>query len=108
MAINSDLMRGVAEPVILRLLAERAMYGYEIIKLVNERTGGEFRWKEGTLYPWLHRLEEQGLIGSSWQLNGAKPRKYYAITREGLAVMAEKVGEVRKFTGALNLLLGTI
>ena len=64
MAVNSDLMRGVAEPVILKLLAERTMYGYEIIRLVNERTNGAFEWKEGTLYPCLHRLEEQGQIFS--------------------------------------------
>ena len=64
MAVNSDLMRGVAEPVILKLLAERTMYGYEIIRLVNERTNGAFEWKEGTLYPCLHRLEEQGKIFS--------------------------------------------
>ncbi len=108
MKVNSDLMRGVAEPVVLKLLSERTMYGYEIIKLVNERTGGAFEWKEGTLYPCLHRLEQQGLIESSWQLAGAKPRKYYAITRQGLAEMAERVGEVKHFVNALNLLLTTV
>ena len=106
MAVNSDLMRGVAEPVILKLLAERTMYGYEIIRLVNERTNGAFEWKEGTLYPCLHRLEEQGLIASSWQLAGAKPRKYYSITRKGIAAMEEKVREAKEFVGALHLLLG--
>ena len=108
MAVNSDLMRGVAEPVVLKLLAERTMYGYEIIKHVNERTNGAFAWKEGTLYPCLHRLEEQGLIESSWQLAGSKPRKYYAITRKGEAAMAEKVKEAKEFSRALNLLLGAI
>lgn len=106
MAVNSDLMRGVAEPVILKLLAERTMYGYEIIRLVNERTNGAFEWKEGTLYPCLHRLEEQGLIESSWQLAGAKPRKYYSITRKGIAAMEEKAREAKEFVGALHLLLG--
>ena len=108
MVLNSDLMRGVAEPVILRLLAERMMYGYEIIRQVNERTNGEFQWKEGTLYPCLHRLEEQGLIQSRWELAGSRPRRYYAITRRGIAAMQEKVDEARRFAGALNLLLGAI
>ena len=108
MVLNSDLMRGVAEPVILRLLAERMMYGYEIIRQVNERTNGEFQWKEGTLYPCLHRLEEQGLIQSRWELAGSRPRRYYAITRRGIAAMQEKVEEARRFAGALNLLLGAI
>ncbi len=105
MKVNSDLMRGVAEPVILKLLSERTMYGYEIIKLVNERTEGAFAWKEGTLYPCLHRLEHQGLIESSWQLTVGKPRKYYAITQKGVAATAEKVHEARQFVHALNLLL---
>lgn len=108
MVLNSDLMRGVAEPVVLKLLSERMMYGYEIIKQVNERTNGEFQWKEGTLYPCLHRLEGQGLIRSSWELSGSKPRRYYTITPKGLAAMQEKVEEAKKFAGALNLLLGTI
>lgn len=106
MKVNSDLMRGVAEPVILKLLTERTMYGYEIIKLVNERTNGAFQWKEGTLYPCLHRLEQHGYVESSWQLVGAKPRKYYAITRKGSVAMNEKAAEVQKFIHALNLLFG--
>ena len=60
MAKNQDVLRGISETVILKLLSERSMYGYEIIKLVNERTDGAFQWKEGTLYPCLHRLEEAG------------------------------------------------
>ena len=67
MAFDSDLMRATAETIILRLLNERRMYGYEIIKIVNERTDGAFQWKEGTLYPCLHRLEGAGLIASEWQ-----------------------------------------
>ena len=55
----------IVETIILKLLAERPMYGYEIIRVVLERTGGTFEWKEGTLYPWLHRLEQAGLIESS-------------------------------------------
>ena len=70
MVLNSDLMRGVAEPVILRLLAERMMYGYEIIRQVNERTNGEFQWKEGTLYPILHGLERDGYVTVSQRWSG--------------------------------------
>lgn len=106
MVLNSDLMRGVAEPVVLKLLSERMMYGYEIIRLVNERTNGAFQWKEGTLYPCLHRLEEQGLIRSQWELTGSKPRRYYSITGKGMAAMQERVEEARSFAGALTLLLG--
>ena len=51
---NSELMKGIAPAVILKLLSQRSMYGYEIIRLVNEKTNGEFQWKEGALYPCLH------------------------------------------------------
>ena len=106
MVLNSDLMRGVAEPVILRLLAERMMYGYEIIRQVNERTNGEFQWKEGTLYPWLHRLEQDGLIESSWNFSDSgKPRKYYALSKRGEAVCSERIREMRDFCETVTMLL---
>lgn len=105
MAVNSDLMRGVAEPIILKLLAEKMMYGYEIIREVNARTGGAFAWKEGSLYPCLHKLESKGLIASSWRLESGKPRRYYAITVEGEKAMAEKVAELKTFAGALTMLI---
>ena len=94
--------------LVLKLLAEKDMYGYEMMKTVNERTDGFFEWKEGSLYPCLHRLEEQGLIQSRWELAGSRPRRYYAITRQGVAAMEEMVSEARRFAGALNLLLGTV
>ena len=62
MEFNSDLMKGSTAPIVLKLLSERQMYGYEIVKVVNERTGGRFQWKEGTLYPCLHRLEAMGML----------------------------------------------
>ena len=96
----------IPETIILKLLAERPMYGYEIIRVVLERTGGAFEWKEGTLYPCLHRLEQSGLIESSWNLtDNAKPRKYYALSQKGRAVCAERVKETRDFCTAVTLLL---
>jgi len=105
MAINSDLSRGVAEPIILKLLSVKMMYGYEIIREVNLQSNGEFAWKEGSLYPCLHKLEVQKLIQSSWILCGNKQRKYYTITAEGLNVMAEKTAELKKFATTIALLM---
>lgn len=103
MAFDSDLVRSTAEPIVLRLVSERPMYGYEIIKVVNERTGGAFEWKEGTLYPCLHRLEGAGLIASDWQTaSSGRRRKYYHLTRKGAAVLKEKVAEWRDFSMAVN------
>ena len=105
MVLNSDLMRGVAEPVILRLLAERMMYGYEIIRQVNERTNGYFEWKEGSLYPCLHRLEGDGLIVSSSVEYNGKIRKYYSLSLKGKRAAEEQIEEGRKFCHAVTLLL---
>ena len=106
MVFDRDLVRSMAEPIVLSLVAERAMYGYEIIRVVNERTDQAFQWKEGTLYPCLHRLEGQGLIRGEWTVaESGKERKYYAITRKGRARLRAKVREWTSFSGAVNALL---
>jgi DNA-binding PadR family transcriptional regulator len=106
MDFDSDLVRSVAEPIVLRLVSDRPMYGYEIIKVVNERTNGAFEWKEGTLYPCLHRLEGAGLIRSEWGTSSSgRPRKYYGITPKGAALLREKVEEWSSFSVAANTLL---
>ena len=106
MAQDKELIRGVAEPIVLRLAAERPMYGYEIIKIINERTRGAFEWKEGTLYPCLHRLEGQRLIKSQWHTSETgRSRKYYAITRKGRALLKEKLEEWSAFSSAVSVLL---
>jgi PadR family transcriptional regulator len=106
MKFRADLMRGVAEPIVLRLLDDRPMYGYEIIKVVNERSDGAFEWKEGTLYPCLHRLEGAGLITSEWQQapNG-KDRKYYALARAGKKLLSENQAEWKAFSTAVDGLI---
>ena len=103
MTFDSDLVRSTAGPIVLRLVAERPMYGYEIIKVVNDRTQGAFEWKEGTLYPCLHRLEAAGLIASDWETaSSGRRRKYYRITRKGAAELAEKVAEWKSFSLAMG------
>ena len=109
MGFDGNLIRGVAEPIVLRLVAERPMYGYEIIKIVNQRTNGAFQWREGTLYPCLHRLEGARLIESQWrEAETGRRRKYYGITKKGARLLAEKAEEWSSFAAAVNaLLLGT-
>lgn len=106
MDFNADLMKGTTEPVVLRLLSEREMYGYEIVKVVNERTGGRFEWKEGSLYPCLHRLEAAGMLRSVWrEAPNGKSRKYYRLTRRGRAQLAKRADEWVEFSQAVNALL---
>lgn len=106
MNFDPDLTRSIAQPIILGLVSERPMYGYEIIKVVNERSNNAFEWKEGTLYPCLHRLEGFGLVRSKWSNSETgRRRKYYSITRKGKAVLKEKVTEWAAFTHAVSTVL---
>jgi DNA-binding PadR family transcriptional regulator len=107
MAFNAEFTRGSVETIIFHLLRERTMYGYEIIKLVNERTDGAFAWKEGSLYPCLHRLEGTGIIVGEWREGDTpgKPRKYYRLTRKGEAYAREKVAEWHVFSRSMGAIL---
>ena len=105
---NSDLTRSVIQPIVLHLVSERPMYGYEMIKIVNQRTQNALQWKEGTLYPCLHRMEVAGLIKSAWQgpPQGRK-RKYYSITRKGTALSQTRTAQWTRFATAVNAVLLT-
>ena len=107
MAFSKEFVRGSVDTIILHLLCERTMYGYEIIKLVNERTNGAFAWKEGSLYPCLHRLEGAGIIASEWREGGreGQQRKYYALTLKGQVVANDRRAEWDAFSQAMNAVL---
>jgi len=106
MPFNTELVGSTVELLVLKLLSERAMYGYEIIQIVNDRKEGAFNWKEGTLYPVLHRLENQGFLATEWQTGDTgKKRKYYQLTRKGLSYAESKVAEWSTFTRSVNAVL---
>lgn len=106
MAFNTELVGSTVEMLVLKLLSEREMYGYEIIQVVNERTDGEFSWKEGTLYPVLHRMEGNGFLITEWQIGETgKKRKYYKLTSKGAKYAEEKVSEWSKFSRSVNAVL---
>ena len=101
-----ELLKGSTETLLLSLLAEEAMYGYQIAREMERRSNGYFAFKEGTLYPALHRLERVGLLQGSWQENAANQlRRYYAITREGRDALAALQAEWRRFSRAVNLVV---
>lgn len=106
MPFNTELVGSTVEMLVLKLLSERAMYGYEIIQIVNERTEGAFNWKEGTLYPVLHRLEGKGFLITKWQMGeSGKKRKYYKLSSRGMAHASAKVAEWQTFTQSVNAVL---
>jgi PadR family transcriptional regulator PadR len=84
MSIASDMIRGHTETIILRHLLQRDSYGYEINKLIQEKTDNQYELKEATLYSAFRRLEQSGYIISYWgdETTGAR-RRYYSITPDG-------------------------
>lgn len=91
MRITKDLVAASATPLVLGILADGDSYGYAILKQVNELSGGELEWTDGLLYPLLHRLERVGHVESAWETPaGGRRRKYYRITGQGRAELAEQ------------------
>ncbi|WP_309572646.1 PadR family transcriptional regulator [Deinococcus sp.] len=106
--MNPDLLRGNLDLILLTILEHQPLYGFAIIQEARDRTGGYFDVKEGSLYPALHRLEHDGLLGALIGEPGrnGKPRKYYAITDRGHVTLASKRQEFDAFTGAVHRLGG--
>jgi len=86
-----QMKKGVLDMLVLRLLKSEAKYGYQIIQEMKEKSEETFLLKDGTLYPILYRLEDDGLVASKWSEAAGKqvPRKYYEITEAGVKALAE-------------------
>jgi DNA-binding PadR family transcriptional regulator len=88
--IDKDLVAASATPLVLAILAEGESYGYSILKRVRELSEGELEWTDGMLYPLLHRLLRLGYVTTEWRTPPeGRRRRYYAITVEGRAALAE-------------------
>ena len=109
MAQRRELMKGSAASLLLGLLGQQPMYGYQIIKELERKSQGYFKFKEGTLYPALHRLEGAGLIIGKWQvLSNGRHRRYYHITEKGCLFLEEKRTQWQEFLAATNLIMQPI
>ncbi|USG65940.1 PadR family transcriptional regulator [Brevibacillus ruminantium] len=107
MTINKELLKGSTVILILTLLQEKPMYGYEMIKEMEKNSSGILTLKEGTLYPILHTLESERLVEAFWsQGEGERKRKYYRITGEGKLRLQEKKQEWLTFRNAVDQVLG--
>lgn len=103
---NKELKRGTLEMVLLKLLSEQQMYGYELASTLEDKGGSLFRTKEGTLYPVLYRLENAGYIESRWEtLERGVPRKYYRLTPAGGKYLAVRIAEWKEFSKSINQLI---
>lgn len=105
MAVDKGYMSGSSRMLVLNLLNEKSLYGYELIKTLKQSSNDVFDMKEGTLYPILHKLENEELISSSNQEVSGRVRKVYHITEKGRRVLAKEKQEWREFSLAVNQVL---
>ena len=105
MAYIQQLLKGLIDPIVLALLGQLPMYGYQIVKESEQRTAGYLKMKEGTVYPSLLRLEKKGLVDARWKRTGKRrERKYYQITEKGRQVLASSLTEWHDLCTAINKL----
>lgn len=103
MQIDKDLVAASATPLVLAILAEGESYGYAILKRVRELSEGRLEWTDGMLYPLLHRLHRLGYVTTDWRTPPeGRRRRYYAITDEGTAALAEHQRQWAAVTQALQ------
>lgn len=82
--ITKELVGAATKPIMLSILAEGESYGYAIIQRIHDLSDGALELSDGTLYPVLHRLDDDGLISSTWRTaDTGRRRKYYALTAKG-------------------------
>lgn len=106
MPLDKSLQSGSTAMLLLKLLSEQDMYGYQMTETLARRSDQTFLLKAGTLYPLLHQLETQGWVVSYEQAaEGARVRKYYHITKDGQRALTDKQAEWKRFTGAVNHVL---
>jgi transcriptional regulator len=104
--MDTELLKGTLSLLILSLLSRKSMYGYEIAATVHRDTDGTFTWREGSLYPNLHKMEADGLIAGEWEeKETGRKRRYYHITPKGKKALAEKVNSWSQLCQAVNCIL---
>jgi len=105
--LERELKRGSTEVLILALLDERPRHGYDISRLIDERSGGTITFHTASLYPTLYRLEDKGLIDGRWvERAGQRRRRYYRLTGQGRKVLAQQRSVWDTFFVALDRVAG--
>ena len=100
-------VKGSADILVLALVEDRSRHGYEIGKLIEERSGGVLKFHIASLYPMLYRLEQRGLIAGRWvEKAGQRRKRYYKITAEGRRVLASQRSKWEEFIHALARVAG--
>lgn len=105
--LDRELKKGSAELLILSLVEHRPRHGYEISKLIEERSEGVLRFNVASLYPLLYRLEKRGWVDGRWvEKAGQRRRRFYRLTTEGKKVLAAQRNTWREFVAAIDRVTG--
>ncbi len=106
-SLSRELKRGSAELLILALLEERERHGYDLARLIDQRSEGAISFHVASLYPTLYRMEDNGLIEGRWvEKAGQRRRRYYRITPAGRKVLAAQRESWRELLAALQRVTG--
>ena len=104
--MNRERLKGNLDLLLLAVLAAGPGHGYAIISALRDRSGGTFDLPEGTVYPALHRLEDAGLLASSWADVNGRRRRVYGLTDRGAAALAAEQAEWRIFAVGVQAVVG--
>lgn len=101
-----EALKGHLDLLLLAILSNGPAHGYAIIESLRARSAGVFDLPEGTIYPALHRLEDQGLLKSTWSEDSARRKRIYQLTPKGQQVLNARQDEWLKFSKAVNATVG--
>jgi PadR family transcriptional regulator, regulatory protein PadR len=105
--LDRELKKGSAELLILSILESRQRHGYEISKLIEQRSGGAVKFNVASLYPLLYRLEKRGWLQGRWvEKAGERRRRFYRVTAEGRKVLKTQRSTWLEFVAAINRITG--
>jgi PadR family transcriptional regulator PadR len=104
--VRTDVIRGHLESLLLAVLAEESGHGYALCRRLAERSGGELTVPEGSLYPALQRLEQRGLVTSSWSTASGRRRRVYELAPAGRIEASRSAQAWRRFSGAVDRVIG--
>src|SRR5690242_4621070 len=101
-----EALKGHLDLLLLAILAKGPAHGYAVIESLRSRSEGTFDLPEGTIYPALHRLENQGLLHSSWSEDSARRKRIYQLTPKGQQILSKRQEEWKKFSKAVDATVG--
>ena len=104
--MRAEALKGHLDALLLAVLAAGPAHGYAVIEALRERSDGAFTLPEGTVYPALHRLENGGLVSSTWSSESGRRRRVYSLTRRGRSALKREREDWQSFTRAVDVVLG--